>query len=408
MKLNENQVRLIKGAIACGVKQEDIADSYGVTRSSISNIACGRQWAHVAAPLSVKQKPAKPGPVTALQILSLLRRGRQTTAGIVDATNGEPRQVESLIATMQDGGALIYKFGDFWSLEKTPAPSSGQRHVYEARQDGSYYFGFCGDSHLGSKYERLDVLHDLYDKFAAAGVDRVYHTGNWIEGEARFNKFDISVYGMDAQCNYLAANYPTKPGLVTYAVAGDDHEGWYGQREGVDIGKHAERIMRENGREDWINLGYMEAFVELRHKNGSGSQMLVMHPGGGSSYAYSYRPQKIVEHFSGGEKPGVLVMGHYHKMSFDIIRNVWTIQAGCSQDQTPFMRKKGIDAHVGGGICKLSQDERGAIVGCQVEFFAYYNVGYYNNRWNHGGSVTLPKRGRIVTASKKKKELATR
>jgi predicted phosphodiesterase len=167
------------------------------------------------------------------------------------------------------------------------------------------------------------------------------------------------------------------------------------QDSGVDIGKYAENAFIESGRNDWIDTGYMESYMNLVHRDsGKTSKLLMMHPGGGSAYSFSYRPQKIVESLNGGEKPAVLLIGHYHKLSYNVIRNVHAIQSGTTQDQTPFMRKKGIDAHVGGGICELTQDAKtGAITSCKVEFFCYYNEGYYNNRWSHSGSVTHPKRG---------------
>ena len=39
------------------------------------------------------------------------------------------------------------------------------------------------DKHLGSKYERLDVMRSLYNWFAAEKVDRVFDAGNWAEGD---------------------------------------------------------------------------------------------------------------------------------------------------------------------------------------------------------------------------------
>lgn len=327
-------------------------------------------------------------------IIGLLRKKRYSTNDLAARLKVKPRRLAQTIREMQERGALIHRLGEEWAFDATPAAPSAVP-VYESRPDGSYVFGFASDAHLGSKYERLDVLSDLYDRFAERGVDRVINAGNWIDGEARFNVHDLHVHGMDAQCKYLAENFPQREGIVTYAVAGDDHEGWYGQRFGVDIGRHAERIMQDHGRTDWVNLGYMESFISLRHaKSGKRTQMLAMHPGGGSAYALSYRPQKIVESFAGGEKPAVLVIGHYHKLSYNVIRNVHAVQSGCTQDQTPFMRKKSIDAHVGGGICELFQDAAtGAITRCRVEFFTYYNRGFYNSRWSHGGSVTLPDRG---------------
>lgn len=150
--------------------------------------------------------------------------------------------------------------------------------------------------------------------------------------------------------------------------------------------------MRTAGREDWRDLGFMEARIDLVHgRTGVRNTLLVMHPGGGSSYAVSYRPQKIVESLQGGEKPGVIVIGHYHKLSSNMFRNVWAIQAGCSQDQTPFMRKLGLEAHVGGGVLTLRQDpESGAIIRCKWDQLNFFVRRYYNDRWSKTGPAVLP------------------
>jgi len=274
------------------------------------------------------------------------------------------------------------------SVEKAPKPTNTSM-VCVSTENGRYSFGVVSDTHLCSKYYRADVLEDLYDWFEREGITQVFHAGNWIDGEARFNKYDLEVHGMDAQCRYMIERYPQRPGITTYAVAGDDHEGWYNQREGVDIGKYLEMKMRDAGRNDWVNLGYMESFVTLQHAvTGKTSQMLVMHPGGGSAYAVSYQPQKIIESLSGGEKPAVILIGHYHKLSFDNIRNTWALQCGTTKDQDPFMRKKRIEAHVGGSILDLWQDQKGAIPDARVHMKRYFNKGYYEGRWSLSGPVT--------------------
>ncbi len=262
-------------------------------------------------------------------------------------------------------------------------------------KDGRYRFGFMSDPHICNRHARLDVLADLYRRFSKGRVERVFNAGNWIDGEARFNRYEITHHGLDAQLAELIRVYPRVDGLVTYAVTGDDHEGWYAQREGIDPGKQLELKMRDAARTDWVNLGYIEAVVPLRHAvTGATDRLLVAHPGGGTAYAISYSPQKYIESLEGGEKPAVAILGHWHKMELADIRNVWVIQAGCVEDQTPFARKKRLDFHVGGGICDLEQDARtGAIVGCRVEFFRYFNAEFYvNNRWGHGRPIAQPAR----------------
>jgi hypothetical protein len=260
-------------------------------------------------------------------------------------------------------------------------------------KDNTFLFGAAGDLHAASKYTRWDVREDLYRQFAEAGAQCSFDTGNWIDAEARFNTYDLEAHGLDSQCRLLARNHPK--GLRTFAVWGDDHEGWYVQREGIDVGRYNEAIMREAGH-DWTDLGFMEAHVVLKNANsGATTTMAVCHPGGGSAYALSYSIQKIIESLEGGEKPAVGLYGHYHKMWAGNIRNVWCVQTGTQQDQTPFMRKKRLEAHVGGALVKLRQDPRtGAIVSCAPELIRYFNREYYTGagRWSKHGSVRKLKR----------------
>jgi hypothetical protein len=125
-----------------------------------------------------------------------------------------------------------------------------------------------------------------------------------------------------------------------------------------------------------------------------------MHPGGGTGYALSYRPQKIIEAMEGGEKPAVLLLGHYHKLDAGIVRNVCYVQTACGQDQTPFMAQKALEAHVGGVLVEIEQDpETGAIIEFNPRLRRYFNRAYYvkagraNDRWSGSGPVKpVPRR----------------
>lgn len=252
-----------------------------------------------------------------------------------------------------------------------------------AMSTGFHKFGVCGDNHLCSRYERLDILNALYDLYEAEGITTVYNTGNWIEGEARFNKQDINTHGMGNQVDYFVKNYPQRKGITTYFIAGDDHEGWYLQREGIDIGKFAEIQAREAGRTDLVYLGYMEADITIKSPNNKGKTTIrVVHPGGGSSYAVSYSIQKLIESYQGGEKPDILLAGHYHKADYMFCRGVHAIQTACTVDQSPFMRKKKLAAHLGGWIAEFSTDNNGAITRFKQEFIPFYDNAYYK-KWEY-------------------------
>jgi hypothetical protein len=381
---------------ACPVKGPNCTGIIRV-RGSLSCHPCGRMKPQTPPdlPSVTIPQPATVQDAAAL-VLARLRRQAGTLEQIASDIASTPGQTLDALLGLQSGGVNVHRFGDRWSLEKAPQQAAVDVGTYRSRPNGRYRFGWLGDTHLCSKYARLDVLRDIYRRFADADIDRIFHAGNWIDGEARFNKFDLLIHGMDAQVRYLRDEYPVAPnGLTTYTIAGDDHEGWYCQREGVDIGKYAANELRAGGRTDWVNLGYMEAFVPLEHAtSGKISHLHLVHPGGGSAYALSYTVQKLIESYSGGSKPAVLLAGHYHKLEFANIRNVWAVQTGCTQDQTPFARKKRLQYSLGGGICELEQDaESGAIIGCTVTMWCYFDRGFYSNRWSLSGDVVLPARG---------------
>lgn len=386
---------IVIAADALGVKRQTFQSRLGIHKR---DFGIEPDWSlYRAAVATIREiTPAVSATVGHDDLISLLRKGPARLDEIAGKLNCSKGTALDMIEAAQANGQNVAVYGDQYAIEKLAAPAylGGHAHEFRSNSDNSFRFGVMADSHLGSKYERLDALNDCYDRFQREGITRVYHCGNWIEGEARFNRTDLSIHGMDAQLLYLAKNYPQRPGITTYAVTGDDHEGWYAQREGVDIGRYAERIMRDQGRDDWINLGFMEAHVKLVNANtGKDAVLAVVHPGGGSSYAESYVVQKIIESLDGGEKPACALYGHYHKCLAGNYRNVWWVLVPSTKDQDTFMRKKRLRSVVGGGIITLEQDpETGAITGMTPKLWQYFNRGYYNGRWSHSGPVTLPER----------------
>lgn len=325
---------------------------------------------------------------TAQKVRRALLNGELTEADIVAL--GVPRDaVDALLDEFRDAGANLVRHGGRWSIDRYMAPDSERAWKFTAK-DGRYRFGLIADTHLGSKHYRADVAEGLYDWFAAEKVDAVFHCGNWIDGEARFNKHELvpEAHGMQAQIDYMVEHYPQRRGVTTYYVAGDDHEGWYSQREGVDIGRMLSDTASRAGRTDLVYLGYKEAFITLEHpKTKKHARLLVDHPGGGSSYALSYAAQKRVEAAQGGEKPAIWCFGHWHKHGYFIVRNVHCILVPCTKDLDTFGRKKGLEYTIGGAIIDAYQDEGGAIVQVNPQFRLWFDRGYYNQQFSMSGPV---------------------
>lgn len=314
------------------------------------------------------------------QLRAVLKKNREyTIAEISDLLNIGVTSVRAGLEKLKAEGYNVHLKGDTAEISNVIPKSESKTIDIRKMTTGLHKFGAVGDNHMGSRYERMDVLNALYDEFEREGITTVFNTGNWIDGEARFNTHDLNVRGIGGQIAHFVKNYPQRKGITTYFIAGDDHEGWYVQREGIDIGQYAEMKARAAGRTDLVYLGYMEADVKIAAPNGE-TVIRVLHPGGGSSYAVSYSVQKIVESYQGGEKPHILLIGHYHKADYIYNRGVHCIQTGCTQDQSPFMRKKKLAAHVGGWIVEFGADDNGAITRFKQEFFPFYDNGYYQ-KW---------------------------
>lgn len=307
-------------------------------------------------------------------------KGKATLVDIADALDRSPASVGTALDTLKAKGHNVsVRAAGAVELSNDFAPGGQITHKLTDYKHRIRKFGVCGDKHLCNRQARLDVLNALYDIYADEGITEVYDTGNWIDGEARFNKSELLVFGMDAQIDYWIDKHPRRNGVTTYFIAGDDHEGWYQQRECIEIGRYAMMRAQAQGRNDLVYLGYVEAHVKLECEKGS-RNMMVNHPGGGSAYAISYKGQKYVEALQGGEKPAIVLQGHYHKANFGYPREVFVVDTGTCCDQTLFMRKKMLQAHVGGWVIEMNQAPDGTINRFKPEFIPFYDRGYYTGK----------------------------
>jgi biotin operon repressor len=350
-----------------------IAKEFGLHHKTVSRILrTGEPFVE-----SVLETPIQPDAV-----LRLLRKGPRSTEELAAALSSSPESVRNSVEDMKARGAMIIQTANgLHDLADSILLEPGSGHITGTNDYWTHRFGFTTDNHLCNRNSRLDVLNAAYDHFEREGIKVAFNSGNWIDGEARFNKTElVTAPGMDHQLDYMIDKFPQRSGIETHYIAGDDHEGWFQQREGIEIGKYLQMRAEDQGRDDFKYLGYGEADVKLSFGTGS-SVMRVVHPGGGSAYAISYTDQKRVESYQGGEKPQVELVGHYHKFNHGYPREVHTVQGGCTCDQSMFMRKKRLQAHVGYSIIKIKQDETGIVTRFAVEWLPFFDRGFYEKRF---------------------------
>jgi hypothetical protein len=238
------------------------------------------------------------------------------------------------------------------------------RMVVERSSSCKLRFAITGDRHTGSLYEHEAALAAFYQHASDEGVACVYDVGDILDGHKvyRGQEFELRDLGLDAQLARLVKSSPTT--IPTKFITGN-HDASFKIAAGASVGKSIEACMP-----GYSFLGEEQARVMWDTPNGK-FQLMLIHPGGGSSYACSYRPQKIVESLEGGTKPDFLAIGHYHKAEMmPSYRNVCTVQAGTFQRQTTFMARQGLAAHVGGWIVDVTVGNGHNVV--KGAFVAFY------------------------------------
>jgi len=202
-----------------------------------------------------------------------------------------------------------------------------------------YKIGIVSDTHLGSKYQQLTYLHTAYKLMADMGITEVLHGGDLVDGQRiyRGQEYEIFCHGADAQADYAIEQYPRVDGITTHLIGGN-HDDSHWKLAGVDV---CARVAAK--RDDIIYHGMHGAYIEI-----DGILFYLHHGASGSSYARSYRLQKMIEQIAPDQKPNVLLEGHYHTQAIlPMYRNVYAIQLPCFQAQTPFEKRRGLYPEVG-------------------------------------------------------------
>jgi len=256
------------------------------------------------------------------------------------------------------------------ALRLTVERLSAQRHyvINDAGTTNTIRFALIGDRHIGSMYERADAVARFYDLLKREKITTVLDTGDVLDGAGIYKGQEYEQYaiGLDRQFSALAEHAPTIPGITTHFIIGNHDYSFY-KAIGADPGP---RIAEITG---WKYAGRDQAWIELRNAAGKAVSVMLLHPDGGTAYALSYRPQKLVEALPGGKKPDILGIGHYHKAEWiPEYRNVSVFQTGTFQSQTPCMARKGSPAHVGGWIVEVTPGRENLTCRVRAEFVAFY------------------------------------
>ena len=207
------------------------------------------------------------------------------------------------------------------------------------------------DTHLASKYDRLDILRYLYAKAEDKGVNYILHSGDVTEGRSNRPEqiYSLRESSYDGQRDYVIDKYP-KSNIPTYMISGN-HDLWWIKNCGTDI-------VRDicNHREDLTYLGSDCEDLKIGRL-----KIRLYHGKGGSSYAKSYKIQKYLDSIPLEERPHILQTGHIHQAFYYKQDKTHCFQTSCLQDQTPFERSMGFHNDKSCWWVEIDIDDKGNV-----------------------------------------------
>lgn len=239
-------------------------------------------------------------------------------------------EVIGLVELMKQEGELVdYINGEIVKLKKPKKNND----VYEITHNLEHLkLLLISDTHLCSKYDRLDILRYLYDKAEENGVKHILHSGDFTDGKSNRPEhiYELKEHSFQGQVDYCIDKYPKFSGK-TYAIQGN-HDDWWYKSNGSEI-----LVPISKAREDIIYLGSDVADIKIGKL-----KIRLFHGAGGIAYAKSYKIQKYLDTIPIKEKPDILQTGHIHQAFYYKQDNTHCFQTSCLEDQTPYCRGLGL------------------------------------------------------------------
>ena len=282
---------------------------------------------------------------------------------IILETGLKEYEVFGFVELIRQQGYQIEYCDGYFSFKRDLIPK--EPGVYEMPKGEDKRLMFVSDTHLGSKYDRLDILNYLYDKAQEEEIDTVFHIGDLTEGNYKNrpnHEYELRAHGVEEQLEYTVNKYPYREGVKTLFIGGN-HDYTAIRLAGFDIGK---AIAKE--RSDMIYLGQDVADVKYGK-----TRVRLYHGSKALPYARSYRMQKYVEQIPTEEKPQILLMGHFHNSFYMKYSDVHCFQVPAIIDQTPYARSLGLHNEKGAWFVDMTTDKNGNILSITPELLDFSN-----------------------------------
>lgn len=274
-------------------------------------------------------------------------------------------QGNNVLEVKRNGELYIVNYGDK-SINKSNA-------YHLVTDDFVVKLAFISDTRLGSKYQQLSILNDIYKKANDYGVKNIIHCGDISEGTyyGANGLYVDTLFAQDEeeQTNYIVDNYPYVEGITTHFVTGE-HDQTHLKKNKVDIGKN---IAKE--REDMNYLGANSGEIIINNSdNINATSIRVLHPKGKIPYTISYHPQQFISAMRSEDKTDILLHGHWLQSEHMYFRNIDEFSVPSVVATTPEMIDRGDQNCVGAWFITLFLNKKYKLEKIVPMFIPYYKT----------------------------------
>jgi predicted phosphodiesterase len=218
----------------------------------------------------------------------------------------------------------------------------------------------------------IDFVCNAYDQ----GIRTFLQVGDLLDGIYKHSVWEQAQRGFDEQVAEAISVIPQQPGAMWHFIKGN-HDETFEEQAGIDIGRAIVQAFKAEGRDDLVYHGARGAYLRLKGPGEARGLLVEMwHPrGSNNSYARSYGLQKHIEKYAPGQKPDVVLAGHWHTQMYFETRGVHAFAVGCWQGgQSSFGKSIGGAPSIGSWIVDYALTEKGTVRCLRSEWRGYAEV----------------------------------
>ena len=265
----------------------------------------------------------------------------------------------NIVVNIKDDGVYMLNQGDIKFKEENT-------YKFKTNKKNEFKFVLISDTRLGSTYQQLTILNDIYKKAKDMKYPNVILCGNISTGlYSSTDPYNETCFLPDTQVqvDYIAEHYPKVDGIKTYFITGkiDDKHLKYNK---INIGKRVADL-----RDDMIYLGENSCNTKIDNV-----KMQIMSSKLSKTYTVSYRPQQQMDSFRSEDKPDILLMGGLLQMEKFTYRNVCCITVPSVCATTKEMNDKRYANTIGAWFVTVTTDNLGKLKKVDAINSTYYTT----------------------------------